>query len=538
MTHDARSKKRKDLIVLDCDMVWDKRTLSLFGIMALSFWLGFLFVDGIFSSSVIPTVPAPTQQVQEVVPETRLPDGQAGDMIADQIQTNTPASSGEVNAQHSSAFEVISFSGQEEATNSVIKQASLNDITLLESLYEKNPDSQILVTLIQRLVDDYQFADANVYLQKLMQIPNYQKLLDPHTILYILIHGSAISYKNPNSINELLPLIAQFRQDGLLSKDDENFYNGLIAIRFKKYADASLLFSSNTTEIYTPLIQAYQKALSDFSGSKLMPAYYQDALVALSMLKNGYFSIAKNLALSALMKDDQYILPYQILAYANFLSNNFDVSAEYFLKLADFDAANKDNYLFLVGVSQYRIGDYDQSVLYLNQVTNPLLLTDMYRYELLSYLAGNDMDNALRIRQKLLGQSSLQPSDFMTFFDAFYYVPYSNGNPFTLSKENAPLASMYLDSCARLFSGGADICTYGQIGQQLTNLNWTGIAQPLLYLSSTYHQQYLFHILGDYYFQNMEYDLAKDAYSQALTLATRSDEQIILKDKLQKTINE
>jgi hypothetical protein len=87
------------------------------------------------------------------------------------------------------------------------------------------------------------------------------------------------------------------------------------------------------------------------------------------------------------MKDDQYILPYQILAYANFLSNNFDVSAEYFLKLADFDAANKDNYLFLVGVSQYRIGDYDQSVLYLNQVTNPLLLTDMYRYELLSYLA-------------------------------------------------------------------------------------------------------------------------------------------------------
>jgi hypothetical protein len=162
----------------------------------------------------------------------------------------------------------------------------------LESLYKKNPlqggqaDSQILVTLIQRLAADYQFADANAYLKKLMQIPSYEKLLDPHTILYILIHNSDISYKNPESINELLPLITQFRQDGLLSKDDENFYNGLIAIRFKKYADASTLFSSNTTETYKPLIQAYQKALQDFSGSKLMPAYYQDALVALSMLKN------------------------------------------------------------------------------------------------------------------------------------------------------------------------------------------------------------------------------------------------------------
>jgi tetratricopeptide (TPR) repeat protein len=87
------------------------------------------------------------------------------------------------------------------------------------------------------------------------------------------------------------------------------------------------------------------------------------------------------------MKDEEYILPYQILAYANFLSNNFDVSAEYFLKLADFDVANKENYLFLVGVSYYRMGEYDQAVLYLNQVKDPLLLTDVYRYELLSYLA-------------------------------------------------------------------------------------------------------------------------------------------------------
>ena len=87
------------------------------------------------------------------------------------------------------------------------------------------------------------------------------------------------------------------------------------------------------------------------------------------------------------MKDEKYILPYQILAYANFLSNTFDVSAEYFLKLADFDVANKENYLFLVGISYYRLGEYDQAVLYLNQVTSPSFLTDVYRYELLSYLA-------------------------------------------------------------------------------------------------------------------------------------------------------
>jgi hypothetical protein len=83
------------------------------------------------------------------------------------------------------------------------------------------------------------------------------------------------------------------------------------------------------------------------------------------------------------------------------------------------------------------------------------------------------MDTAISLRQKLLGQSGLEHSDFATFFDTFYYIPYANGKPFDLSKENTPLASMYQDSCARLFSGGADICLYGQIGQQLTNLNWT-----------------------------------------------------------------
>jgi len=72
------------------------------------------------------------------------------------------------------------------------------------------------------------------------------------------------------------------------------------------------------------------------------------------------------------------------------------------LKLADFDKANSARYTFLVGVSYYRQGEYDQSLLYINQVTDTGLLTDVYRYELLSYVATNDMDNAVRVRQKLL----------------------------------------------------------------------------------------------------------------------------------------
>jgi len=142
------------------------------------------------------------------------------------------------------------------------------------------------VTLIRHLAANYQFADANKYLKQLMLMPGYEKVLDPNVIISILLQDSSISYETPDSINSLLPLITEYRSEGLLTQDDVSFYQGLIAIRFKKYTDASKDFSTINTVTYQPLIQAYQKALSDFSGSKNTPAYYQDALVGLSMLKN------------------------------------------------------------------------------------------------------------------------------------------------------------------------------------------------------------------------------------------------------------
>ena len=81
-----------------------------------------------------------------------------------------------------------------------------------------------------------------------------------------------------------------------------------------------------------------------------------------------------------------YVLPYQVLAYSNFLTHNREAAKDYFLKLADFDASNAFLYKFLIGICYYRYADYDQSLLYLNQVTDPGLQIDVYRYMLLSYI--------------------------------------------------------------------------------------------------------------------------------------------------------
>jgi cytochrome c-type biogenesis protein CcmH/NrfG len=44
-------------------------------------------------------------------------------------------------------------------------------------------------------------------------------------------------------------------------------------------------------------------------------------------------------------------------------------------------------------------------------------------------------------------------------------------------------------------------------------------------------------VLGDYYFQNKEYDLAQQQYTQALALAPTANEEVLLKTNLQKALD-
>jgi tetratricopeptide (TPR) repeat protein len=168
--------------------------------------------------------------------------------------------------------------------------------------------------------------------------------------------------------------------------------------------------------------------------------------------------------LHALITNNDYVLPYQVLAYANFLTHNREAAKDYFLKLADFDTSNASLYKFLIGVSYYRYGDYEQSILYLNQVTDPKLQTDVYRYMLLGYIQGEDSSNMVRIRQNILGQSDLQSSDFALFFDQMFYIPFRSGKPFALYFDTPQLADLYLGKCSIFFTGSqADVCTYGEV---------------------------------------------------------------------------
>jgi len=436
------------------------------------------------------------------------------------------------------------------------------DIGILETEYQKNKNIKVGTTLIEKLAQNYEFEKANQYLQELIINPDYDGDVKPTLHLYIAIHDPTIvSITDPQSIQKIIPIMDEYKNlapgkdpgAGRLEADDYNFYQGLIKLRYKDYKWARELFNGISSARYKVSIQAITQAISTYNSSKAIPKYYQDALVSLALLKNGYFSIAKKLALETALEDNKYILPYQILAYTHFLTNNRESANDYFLKLADVDISNKNLYKFLIGISFYRSKEYSQAILYLSQVNDASLQTDAYRYMLLSYKAEDDIKSMVDIRQKLLGQQDLPAGEGMTgsdYYDYFYqafYAPYSINVKSAIYEENKLLADMYLTNCTTTFTWtAADICTYGNIGRKLIDYNpstWRpdGLSTFDLWLltnlANTYNESYLFSIIGDLYRLQNNLTEAKKSYAQALSLSTDSAEQDIIKSKISQINN-
>ena len=418
----------------------------------------------------------------------------------------------------------------------ILKQKIANtnqDIQILEKMYESNKNTEVLKNLINQYAQTYQFDKAYDYTQKLINTEG-EKAINRSTYLYIYINSSQISIAKKDWIQDFLNLLQEAKDKEAITDDEYNFYQGLSKIRYKDYDGAKAIFADITTPKFKIITTNIHKAIISYNPSMNIPSYYQDGLVALSLLKNWYFSIAKKISLDILDKNEKYILPYQILSYSHFLTNNRETAVAYFLKLADFDQPNEEMYKFLIGVSYYRNKQYESSIIYLNQVHIENIQTDVYRYLILDYVKIQDSKKATSIRKKLLGQTDINENDFYGYFYNTFYKGYSKQNQ-EIYKADEQLPYFYINKCYETFASwtNKDICEYGDIGNQLNkNTNPSIIEEKLSKLLEKYKQPYLYEILGDLQSQDQEKNKAKESYAKALTLTTNIDEIAIIKEKI------
>lgn len=126
---------------------------------------------------------------------------------------------------------------QDLIQNKVKNNADITqDIEILETVYAKNKDINVLKTLIEKLTQNYQFEKANSYLAEMLADPNYKNNIQPTLHLYIILHNpDIVSITEPESIQKLIPIMNEYRTKGHISTDDYNFYKGIIKIRNKDY---------------------------------------------------------------------------------------------------------------------------------------------------------------------------------------------------------------------------------------------------------------------------------------------------------------
>lgn len=407
------------------------------------------------------------------------------------------------------------------------------NLEVLESIYKQNKTKDILKILVDNLINNYQFEKAKSYVWD-FNLNN--PIIDAKTYLYLYIN--TISMTDANGINNFENLLDQMKYKSIISIDDYNFYVWLTKLRKHDYDWAILVLKKVENLIYQDFINKTKDALNSFDLQKWSPEYQKHALVSLAAMKNWYFSLAKKLSIDAILQDEKYILPYQILAYSNFVTNNRENAIEYYYELASLDIQNQDKYNFYIWLSYYRFWDHQKSISTLSQLDkNFEYKTDAYRYLILNYQKLWDTENMVKIRQKILWQYDLNASDFKTFYDIVFYQPFSIGEEKNIFKSYKQLSYDYVSMCYNNFGPNNPTCIYWEVWLNIANQTRQYVENSLLYLAENYPQSYIFQALWDYYrYQNLD-SKAKTYYLKSISLSENNQQKNTIENILKHNID-
>ena len=274
-----------------------------------------------------------------------------------------------------------------------------DNINFLKKVFEKNDDPQVMNSIVQAMLDEYQFVNAKKFIDTLSQKQRSQ--LDPY--LHLQVAFNSFSLSSSTVFTSLEKLVDQYVNSAQLSIEDGNWYYGIISLMQRDYTTFLDIAHHFQIDAYKNFSAKISSLRNQVLQQEDMPLYYLDALIAVELFNQGYFQPSKVLALYASSQNKSYILPYQILAYANFLTNSRDAAIDYLSFLSSLDSVSLEKYNLLMGIAMYWNGQYENSVLKLSQIREKQYLLDVDRYLVLNYSQLHQQTKLLTSRQKLLG---------------------------------------------------------------------------------------------------------------------------------------
>lgn len=405
---------------------------------------------------------------------------------------------------------------------------SYTDIESLQKIYETNPSTDLLNLLISKLIKWYQFDLARNYLSTIDIFEHPDVSIKDYIYVYI----NTLSVTDSTSIYKFDSFIDEAKQRSFISNDDYIFYKWLVDLWKWQYNQAMTWLSLIADSFYSQFVSQLSGTISNYSIQQWAPSYYEDALIAMVCLKNWYFALANKLAVQALLQNWDYILPYQVLSYSNFLTQNREKAIDYFYKLGSLDTENYEKYNFYIWISYYRYGNYEKSIAALVPLLNTSYKDDAYRYLLLDYEKIWDQNKMIQIWQKQLWTTKLKASDFRYFFDKVFFIPFSNGENFKIYKEYKQMAYDFVTQCYEKLWDQNDTCIYGNVWLDIANSNRNSAIDNLIYLSKNYPQASIFQALWNYYKIVWDNTKAKNYFLKAVSMSENTVQKNLIENIL------
>lgn len=452
-------------------------------------------------------------------------------IITEDATTNTNNENKEVQKAQYSELESLNIN---KISLDDLSSKVSNRLEILKSLYKKTNDEKVLKVLIDELLANYQFDEVRNYMSNIDIFSS--SVIDKQSYIYTYINTLAIT--DPNSMKNFINFIEQMKTKNLISSDEYLFYKWLQKIWDGEYDIALETMKQISNQNYSEFIKQLESTIKNFKSQKWMPQYYEDALISLLALKNWYFSIANKIAVYTVLEDNDYILPYQVLAYSNFLTKNWDKSISYFYDLSSLDIENKNKYDFYLWISYYWKWDYENSVTTLYQLVNDeKYKMDVYRYLLLNYEQLRRAEKMVQIWQKLLWEYNLTESDFKYFYDIVFFKPFSQWETSAIYENYRQMSYDMVSMCYDKFGYKNDTCIYWEVWFNLTNWLRLSVEENLLYLAENYPQANIFQALWDYYKKNNDKDKAKYYYIKAISFSDDSIQKWLMESSLLKLMD-
>ncbi len=413
---------------------------------------------------------------------------------------------------------------------------NVRSVFILERIYEKTEDKDVLVSLLDSLAANYMFHDAFDYLDELHWQWKLQDLdMDANSILYIFFN--AIPY-TLSSLQSLEAIIEQYHENDDISQDDYIFYMSLLNIIYMDFDD----FLDNVQNLsddwkYANFKNDLQIALNQYEAFKDAPEYYKKWLIWFVILQKWYFYVAERVAIEVLKRDSRYILPNQIIAYSNFVLWNSLKSQEYLSKLLNIDNTNSDMYRFFIWITDFWEENYERAITFLSQIDSEEYQKDALRYIVLAYYKTWNKSSMMNAFEKLLEYRPLNDYDLYTFFDIVFYQDSFLDSDFELFNENIRLVARYITAC---YQDIADfdiwICRYARAWFHFARWDEDIAYRYIKFVADNYPRDYLFKVLWDYYFDKQEYELARQKYLNAILYSTDWDFRKNARDSLVEVI--